>query len=70
MGRTRSSCRLAPRKGIFVHLSGAVNPMIIPASNTIESYRVSDLQVTYKGKGVVSEGSRPGVLVRIINWIF
>jgi flagellar L-ring protein FlgH len=53
-----------------VHLSGAVNPMIIPASNTIESYRVSDLQVTYKGKGVVSEGSRPGVLVRIINWIF
>ena len=54
----------------IVHLSGAVNPMIIPASNTIESYRVSDLQVTYKGKGVVSEGSRPRVLVRIINWIF
>jgi len=53
-----------------IHLSGAVNPMIIPASNTIESYRVSDLQVTYKGKGVISEGSRPGVLVRIINWIF
>jgi flagellar basal body L-ring protein FlgH len=53
-----------------VHLSGAVDPMIIPATNTIESYRMSDLQVTYKGKGVVSEGSRPGVFIRILNWIF
>ena len=54
----------------IVHLSGAVNPLLIPATNTIESYRMSDLQVSYKGKGVVSEGSRPGLLVRLINWIF
>lgn len=53
-----------------IHLSGAVDPMLIPATNTIESYRMSNLQVTYKGKGVVTEGSRPGVLVRILNWIF
>jgi flagellar L-ring protein precursor FlgH len=53
-----------------VHLSGAVNPLIIPANNTIESHRVADLQVTYKGKGVVSQGSRPGLIIRLFNWIF
>jgi len=53
-----------------IHLSGAINPKIIPATNTVESFRISDLQVSYKGKGVVHEGTRPGIFVRVINWIF
>lgn len=53
-----------------VYLSGAVNSLIIPADNTIESHRISDLQVSYKGKGVVSEGARPGLLIRFFNWVF
>ena len=53
-----------------IYMTGAVNPKIIPATNTIESFRLSDLQVSYKGKGVVNEGTRPGVFIRIINWIF
>ncbi len=53
-----------------VYLSGAVNPKIIPATNTIESYRISDLQVSYKGKGVLQDASRPGFFVRFMHWIF
>ncbi|MDA0711185.1 MAG: flagellar basal body L-ring protein FlgH [bacterium] len=53
-----------------IYLSGAVNPKVIPATNTIESYRISDLQVSYKGKGVLQEASRPGIFVRVLNWIF
>ena len=53
-----------------IYLSGAVNPLIIPIDNTIESYRVAELQITYKGKGVVTEGTRPGLFVRFFNWIF
>jgi flagellar L-ring protein precursor FlgH len=53
-----------------VYLSGEVDPLIIPANNVIESYRVSNLQVSYKGRGIVSEGSRPGILIRLLNWIF
>lgn len=53
-----------------VYLSGAVNPKIIPANNTIEAYRVSDLQVSYKGKGVLQEASRPGFFVRFMHWLF
>ena len=53
-----------------VYLSGEVDPLIIPANNVIESYRVSNLQVSYKGRGVITEGSRPGILIRLLNWIF
>lgn len=53
-----------------IYLSGAVNPKIIPATNTIEAFRVSDLQVSYKGKGVLQDASRPGFFVRFVNWIF
>lgn len=53
-----------------VYLSGAINPKIIPATNTVESFRISDLQVSYKGKGIIQEGTRPGVFVRVLNWIF
>lgn len=53
-----------------IYMSGAVNPKIIPANNIIESYRISDFQVSYKGKGVIHDGSRPGVVARLFNWIF
>lgn len=53
-----------------IHLSGAVNPLIIPANNTIESFRIADLQVSYKGKGVITQSSRPGLFVRLLNWVF
>ena len=54
----------------IIYLSGSVNPFIIPATNTIESFRIADLQVSYKGKGVISEGTRPGVVIRFLNWVF
>lgn len=53
-----------------IYISGSINPFIIPATNMIESFRVANLQVSYKGKGVLTEGSRPGFLVRFVNWLF
>jgi flagellar L-ring protein precursor FlgH len=53
-----------------VTVMGAVNPLIIPPDNTIEAFRIADLQITYKGKGVATEGSRPGFFLRLVNWIF
>jgi flagellar L-ring protein precursor FlgH len=51
-------------------VSGAVNPLIIPPDNTIEAFRIADLQISYKGKGVATEGSRPGFFLRLMNWLF
>ena len=53
-----------------ITVSGAVNPLIIPPDNTIEAFRIADLQISYKGKGVVTDGSRPGFFLRLLNWIF
>lgn len=51
-------------------LSGIVRQKDISASNTIYSYQVADAQVSFKGKGQTHDGARPGMLTRIINWIF
>lgn len=52
-----------------IHLSGSVNPAMIRADNTVPSSSVGDLNIEYTGKGVTTQGSRPGIIVRIINWI-
>lgn len=52
-----------------VVLSGIVRTEDIGRSNTINSYQIADAKFTYKGKGSVSQGHRPGIFTRILNWI-
>ncbi|MFC1528391.1 flagellar basal body L-ring protein FlgH [Candidatus Latescibacterota bacterium] len=52
-----------------ITLSGMVQPVDISASNTIYSYQIANAKLTYKGKGSISQAHRPGILVRIINWL-
>ena len=51
-------------------LSGVVRPRDVAADNTVLSSKIVDAQITYKGKGVVQQGHRPGWFVRFINWLF
>ena len=53
-----------------IYLSGAVSPASIRPDNTVLSSSIADLQVEYTGKGTITQGTRPGVIVRFINWIF
>jgi len=53
-----------------IYLSGSVSPAFVTRSNTVPSSSVADLQVEYTGKGTVTQGTRPGIIVRFINWIF
>jgi len=52
-----------------VVLSGSVRPEDIGRNNSIYSYQIADAKFIYKGKGSVSQGHRPGIIARIINWI-
>lgn len=52
-----------------VTLSGIVRPEDISSNNTVYSYQIANAKFIYKGKGSVSQGQRPGILMRIINWI-
>jgi flagellar L-ring protein precursor FlgH len=53
-----------------IYLSGTVNPAAVGADNTILSSSVGELQLEYTGKGTLTQGSRPGIFVRLLNWIF
>ncbi|MCE5249628.1 flagellar basal body L-ring protein FlgH [bacterium] len=52
-----------------INISGLVRPQDISSQNTVYSYQVANAKITYKGKGSVSDAQRPGLLMRIINWI-
>lgn len=56
-------------KGI-IKISGTVRPRDIQQNNVILSSNVADAQITYSGKGPVNTAHRPGLVMRIINWIF
>jgi flagellar L-ring protein precursor FlgH len=53
-----------------IYLSGAVSPAMVGRDNTVLSSSIADLQIEYTGKGTITQGARPGILVRFINWIF
>ena len=43
---------------------------MIRRDNTVLSSSIADLQIEYTGKGTITQGMRPGLVVRLINWIF
>ncbi|HSH00336.1 MAG TPA: flagellar basal body L-ring protein FlgH, partial [candidate division Zixibacteria bacterium] len=51
-------------------LTGIVRPNDITPENAILSYQIAEAQITYRGKGVANAAGKPGVISRILNWIF
>lgn len=51
-------------------ITGTVRPQDVSWDNTVYSYQIADAQISYKGKGVVNTGQKPGFLTRVLNWIF
>ncbi len=51
-------------------LTGVVRQRDINADNSIDSYLIADAEITYSGKGSITNGSRPGPIMRFLNWLF
>jgi flagellar L-ring protein precursor FlgH len=51
-------------------LTGLVRPEDVSSDNMVYSYNIANAQISYKGKGLVSEAGKPGIIARIWNWIF
>jgi len=54
----------------WIALSGRVRPKDIAADNTVVSTRISDARIEYVGKGPLGEKERPGILTRILSWLW
>ncbi|MBK8128365.1 MAG: flagellar basal body L-ring protein FlgH [bacterium] len=51
-------------------LSGTVRQSDVTPDNTVTSDLIGDAEISYKGKGVLGNTERPGVIARIFDWIF
>ncbi len=51
-------------------ITGMIRPEDVRPDNTIYSYQVAEANISYTGKGVATEAGKPGVLVRMWNWLF
>ncbi len=51
-------------------LTGVVRQKDISPGNTIDSYLIADAEIAYTGTGMASTASRPGIVMRFLNWLF
>ncbi|MNL86199.1 flagellar basal body L-ring protein [compost metagenome] len=51
-------------------ISGIVRPYDIDGANQIQSTKVANLQVDFRGTGSASAKATPGILSRLFNWLF
>jgi flagellar L-ring protein precursor FlgH len=53
-----------------ITIRGIVRPLDITPDNRIDSARVADMDVDFKGTGPASAKATPGLLTRLFNWLF
>ncbi|MFP4198000.1 MAG: flagellar basal body L-ring protein FlgH [Halanaerobium sp.] len=51
-------------------LEGVIRPQDINFDNEVSSKRVSDANIEYEGQGTVGDKQDPGLLTRLVNFIF
>lgn len=51
-------------------LTGTVRPEDILMNNTVYSTNLANTSISYKGKGLVNSGSKPGIFARLIGLFF
>ncbi len=54
----------------LIEITGVCRARDITPSNTILSTFISDARIAYNGSGMVNDASEPGVVTKILNWLF
>jgi len=54
----------------LIEITGICRARDIAPDNTIMSTYISDAQIAYNGSGLVTDAAQPGVVTRILNWLF
>jgi len=53
-----------------ITVSGIVRPEDVRSDNTVYSYNIAQAKISYQGKGLVGKGQSPGLIDKILGWIF
>ncbi len=54
----------------LIEISGVCRARDIGSDNTILSTFISDAQIAYNGSGMVSDTADPGIVTKVLNWLF
>lgn len=54
----------------LIEITGICRARDIAPDNTIMSTYISDARIAYNGSGLVTDSAQPGVVTRILNWLF
>ncbi len=54
----------------LIEVTGLCRSRDITADNTILSNFIADARIGYTGSGVVNSASQPGLITKLINWLF
>ncbi|MCP4293696.1 MAG: flagellar basal body L-ring protein FlgH [bacterium] len=54
----------------IIEITGICRPKDITPDNTIMSTYISDALIAYNGSGMVNDAAKPGVITKVINWLF
>ncbi len=54
----------------YIKISGIVRPADIKGDNVIESYNISNAEITVEGSGMIDRMQSPGWLTKIFHWLF
>jgi len=53
-----------------VEIAGIIRPYDIDEGNRVDSTKVANLKLDFKGTGTASSKAMPGILTRLFNWLF
>lgn len=54
----------------LIEVTGVCRARDIQPNNTILSTYISDAQIAYNGSGMITDTSDPGVVTKVLNWLF
>ncbi|MCH9031436.1 MAG: flagellar basal body L-ring protein FlgH [candidate division Zixibacteria bacterium] len=53
-----------------LYLTGVVRPKDVTTDNTVDSYLIADAKIIYDGDGPSQNSTRPGIVARLMGWLF
>lgn len=54
----------------LIEITGVCRSKDISPDNTIMSTYISDAMIAYNGSGLVNDAAEPGVVTKVLNWLF
>jgi len=54
----------------LIEITGVCRSRDIAPDNTILSTYISDAMIAYNGSGLVNDAAKPGVVTKVLNWLF